>query len=455
MVSRGLVWLAGIGLVAACGADPDNPTPEDPSGSTGEPEVTEDPTDPEPDPTEDPTDPEPEDEDDDSGANPPIYDVHGVGGGYCEDREAGIYCNDGVAYECNEHGSTVSEIECIPSFCEDGVGCLPCLEGQYDCHGPHVMRCDTSVQPHVWERIETCDPAAAQGCDLAMGTCVDLEPIGGTEPTGEYYQYVDFQSADGFMGGYDVDGFMDLLYVTSFSSSVDVYRVDVLDSDGDGAVEPNQHPDNPDEQGPVETRTLEFVESISIGGAILTSQSELLALEDRIFIGGSGITETIFDGGGSTQITTAPSWADSTFAQIGYDQINGVWYAANEGWSSFPADRRVFQQDPATGDWGIAFYYPNLAGDHMDGVEVVPDPNTATPFVYVSDMTSDFIGQYRKDPEDGWVQHNLFEYDGTVGAVVEGMGFGPNLHFWVSSGSGCAEVGGGDLQEFVEPRPTG
>jgi hypothetical protein len=91
----------------------------------------------------------------------------------------------------------------------------------------------------------------------------------------------------------------------------------------------------------------------------------------------------------------------------------------------------------------------------MDGLEVVTDPQTGTPFVYVSDMTSDFIGQYRKDPEDGWVQHNLFEYDGTVGAVVEGMGFGPNLHFWVSSGSGLAEVGGGDLQEFVEPRPAG
>ena len=129
--------------------------------------------------------------------------------------------------------------------------------------------------------------------------------------------------------------------------------------------------------------------------------------------------------------------------------MNGVWYASNESY------RRVFVHDAATDEWGLAFYYPDLAGSHMDGIEVVTDPRDATPFVYVSDMTSDFIGQYRKDPDDGWVQHNLFSYVGTVGTAVEGMGFGPNLHFWICSGVGLAELGGGDIQEFVEPAPAG
>ena len=38
-----------------------------------------------------------------------------------------------------------------------------------------------------------------------------------------------------------------------------------------------------------------------------------------------------------------------TFAQIGYDDINGEWYASNE------QQRRVFHQDPNDGTWGIAF----------------------------------------------------------------------------------------------------
>jgi hypothetical protein len=87
----------------------------------------------------------------------------------------------------------------------------------------------------------------------------------------------------------------------------------------------------------------------------------------------------------------------------------------------------------------------------MDGLEVVTDPNTGTPYVYVSDMTSDFIGQYRLDPELGWVQENLFSYSGTQGSLLEGMGYGALYHFWATSGNTLYEIGGGDLAEFTEP----
>ena len=375
----------------------------------------------------------------------PKYDVGQGGANFCMDKTAGVYCNANAAVECDDDGNEVSNTNCIPDICQEGQGCVECLAGQFDCMGAAVYSCNAAVNPPVWEQIEVCDPAAGMGCDLALGTCVPLAPLGGTEPTGVYYQYADFQTSAGvYLGGYDVDSFDDLLYVSGSGGGIDVYRVELLDSDGDGMLEPNQHPDNPDDMGPIEERTLTFVENIPYAGEISQSVTEIFAAEDRLFAAGGDIDEYIFASGAVATITTAPSWA-SRFSQLGYDDVNGVWYASNEN------QRRVFQHDAATDTWGLAFYYPELAGDHMDGIEVVTDPETGIPYVYVSDMTSDFIGQYRKDPDMGWVQQNLFSYQGTAGAPVEGMGFGALNHFWATAGNSVYEVGGGDLAEFTEP----
>ena len=132
---------------------------------------------------------------------------------------------------------------------------------------------------------------------------------------------------------------------------------------------------------------------------------------------------------------------------LGYDDINEVWYSGNE------MARRVMQYDAATQTWGWSFEYPLLAGDHMDGIEVVTDLTTGTPFVYVSDMTSNFIGQYRLDPNNGWVQENLFSYvESTGAAAVEGFGYGALNHFWVGSlANTLYELGGGDLTDYIGP----
>ena len=168
MNTRNLALLASAGLLCGCPSEDETPDPNDSIGVTSDGDADTGEPDDDSDPSADDADDSADDGDDsaddgDSGLNPPIYDVHGVGGGYCEEREAGIYCDDNVAIECDDSHNTVFEEECIPAFCEPNVGCLPCLEGQFDCHGPHVVRCDTSVQPHVWETIETCDPAAMEG----------------------------------------------------------------------------------------------------------------------------------------------------------------------------------------------------------------------------------------------------------------------------------------------------
>ena len=374
----------------------------------------------------------------------PKFDV--ADGGECQNKTAGIYCSDTLAYTCDGQGSTSSTENCIPGYCVEGTGCVPCLEGQFDCVGAQVMECNTAVNPPVWQPIDTCDPASGEVCSIELGACTPTAVVGDTNPTGVYYQFAYFTSANGLRSGtsvYDVDGIDDRLYVVA-GSGIDVYQVELLDSDGDGVFEPNQHPDNPDETGPIETRTLTFIETLTYPGSLSPSVNELFITPTKIFVGGNDLVEYDIGTATTTPSLTRPAWINR-LSQIGYDEVYGHWYASSE------SQRRVIQYDPVSATWGIAFDFPNMAGDHMDGLEIVTDPNTGIPYVYVSDMTSDFIGQYRKDPELGWVQENLFSYAGTAGSLVEGMGFGPINHFWATGGADLYELGGGDLADFVEP----
>lgn len=376
---------------------------------------------------------------DEVGEEGPKFDVNA--GDFCVANGPGIHCDENTAISCAPDGQSTGSENCTPDICLAGTGCVECLAGQFTCQGDKVMTCNAAM----WQVFEVCDPAAGEGCDLELNACAVLQPEGGTTPTGEYFQFADFQQgAGGFLGGYDVDSFEERIYVLGYSSAVDVYSVELLDSDADGMLEANQHPDNVDNPGPIEQRVLTFIETLPVFGTPSLSVSEIYALEDRIYIAGSQITELVLATGQSQVIVTPPGWT-SYFSHIGYDELRGTWYASNE------QARRVFQEDPDTGAWGLAFLYPELAGDHMDGLEVVIDPETSIAYVYVSDMTSDFIGQYRLDPVTGWTQVNLFSYVGTAGVALEGMGYGALYHFWATGGSTLYELGGPDLAEFLEP----
>ena len=381
------------------------------------------------------------DSDADGPGSGPKFDTEDPG--FCAQRDAGIYCNnDNRAITCDDNHEQTDQADCNPHYCLEDVGCVDCLAGQYTCMGEKVMQCNDAANPPAWQLVVACNPANNETCDLSVGACIPATILGTNIPTGDYYQFAEFLTGStAFMGGYDVDSFEDKLYV--LNGNIDVYQVTLLDSDGDGQLEPNQHPMNPDNSGPIEQRTIAFVETIPSFGTPSASSSELLALDDRIYIAGSQLTENVL-GVGTSVVTTPPGWA-GWFAHIGYDDVNGVWYASNEG------QRRVFQYCAATNTWGIAFMYPDMAGDHMDGMEVVTDPETGIPYVYVSDMTSDFIGQYRLDPTEGWVQENLFSYVGTAGSLVEGFGFGAFNHFWATGGNTVYELGGGDLSEYTDP----
>jgi hypothetical protein len=320
------------------------------------------------------------------------------------------------------------------------------------------MACNTAGADPAWEEVEVCDPTLQMVCDAPMGTCIPLAPIGGIEPTGEYYQYAVFDlTPDGFSQISDVDSYENRIYFVAMQGGVLTigrYDVELLDSDADGKLEPNQHPDNPDEPGPIEQRVFTFVESFPANNpGAFPNVMELYAKQNSIIYSGMiDVREHDFATGAITQVAPMPTWIGTTnyswLAFLGYDDINDVWYSGNE------SARRVFQYDAATQTWGYAFEFPALAGDHMDGLEVVTDVTTGTPYVYVSDMTSNFIGQYRHDPDLGWVQYNLFSYveAGGMAAPLEGFGFGALNHFWCGSLiSTFYELGGGDIQQFVDP----
>jgi hypothetical protein len=272
-----------------------------------------------------------------------------------------------------------------------------------------------------------------------------------TGPTGEYYQYATFSVGDGsgYLGGGDVDTWGNYIYVNRDGSHLDVYTVSLADTDGDGAIEPDQHPDNPDATDPMEARTLTYVKTYDVPALDDATVGEIYAASDRVYFLGEDegdIYQYVFATSSTSKVVDSTTF---DLSQLGYDDVNGVWYASSE------QARTVYSWDGSS--WQFEFSYVDLAGSHMDGLEVVTDPDTGIPYVYVSDMTSDYLGQWRYNTTTtSWVEENLFEYDGTAG-LVEGLGFGALGHFWATTGYDSAgtlyEIGGGDLGGYVPPDP--
>ncbi len=200
----------------------------------------------------------------------------GTQGGRCSDDGTGPAClsdgtcSDGVqnqdetGVDCGGHcdpcpigEGCVDDSDCGSGACSNGI-CVLCHAGGYRCWGNYLQRCTNDESD--WEDVDHCDVLSSQVCDVQTGTCHESVPVGGTTVTGVYYQYSSFCVEDGvFKGGFDVGSAGDFLFVNRSGRHIDVYHVALADSDGDGVADPNQNPDNPDDQGPIEERTLEFV----------------------------------------------------------------------------------------------------------------------------------------------------------------------------------------------------
>ena len=294
-----------------------------------------------------------------------------------------------------------------------------------------------------------------------------------------YYKYADFTGSDGFLGGYDVDAYSvsdteGLLYVNRNGTQVDVYTVTLHDTDGDGDIEADQHPDNvgadgqpgvagvddegdgtidnasennwpgsDDFVGPMESRTLELVTTYTIPAIGNRSTSEIYAAADRIYFANDneGISEYIFSSGDVNTVvsTTLPGGGGTHGYGISHlgRASDGTWFAANE-------DRNVYSYNGTS--WDLEFTWPSMAGGHGDGMEVFAvevAPGVYEDHVFVSDMTSAHIAEW-SNSSGTWTEIERYDYAGLPGSL-EGMGAGAFGHIWATASGHLYELGGGAM----------
>lgn len=286
---------------------------------------------------------------------------------------------------------------------------------------------------------------------ILMAAVMLVMGVVGYASAGDYYLYADFTTNNSeFLGGYDVDSYGDYLYVNRYNQ-IDRYTVTTADSDGDGVVEPNQHPDNigpdgisstaDDAVGPMEARTLTYDTTYAVSAIGGWSVSEIYATATGLYFLDDASDVSFYDFSvSSTSSVTATS--DVNLSQLGR-RADGTWIASNES-------NNVYQYNTGTSTWDYLFTHSNFSGGgHLDGLEVASMDGTE--YIFLSDMYADNLGRYD-------FNGNLLEtytYPGSgASIVVEGMGFGANDHFWMTGSGHLYEVGGGALTNvIVDPVP--
>ena len=275
----------------------------------------------------------------------------------------------------------------------------------------------------------------------------------------DYYLYANWNPGVGYTTG--VNGYVDTNGLTGWGDPGDeyiiftggpsygghhiayVYRVTTV---GD----PNMHPDNPEATGPVSPRTFTLVSTYDMGNYASGHENAFYVDDTGIYYG------------------AAPGWHAATGCGIRHWDFNWNILGCVVP-TAAPPSPQTLARNPTTGDWWIGmtyrqlykwdggswvyqFTHPNLSGDHHDGMEIIDDS------LFISDMTSDVIIQYRLDASGNVIDppgtpYNTFTYSGSP--PVEGMGFGPNQHIWISGWSSGTvyELGGGALQVALEGIP--
>ena len=298
---------------------------------------------------------------------------------------------------------------------------------------------------------------------LLTGSKVLLFSVGMAMAAMANADYYEFSAFAGMGSEYDVDSYGNTIY---YGAGAAVYSVDVSIANMAMKDEPVFLADGVTLNPNFQTRTFSNNQAITLTGAPgslnIGSVGEMWVDANNIYtIGGSStrdiyafdrltggyVSSTTWSSGlPSSGCTTSSGWGCSSLLSYG----DGQWWMAGE-------NRHVYSSSNGS-DWDFEFTWADMAGGHGDGMEFVNG------FVFVSDMTSDFIAQWGQGDnpdtaaiEVGWTEWNRFAYDEVTGSskYVEGMGFGALGHFWAGSGTYIYELGGGDIQEYIEPEPEG
>lgn len=276
---------------------------------------------------------------------------------------------------------------------------------------------------------------------FSMLSILQINPV--MAATDEYFIYSwfdppgigDVVGVGGYVEYYGVPEWGDEIQYVYFLSGTTGYKVKVTvtDGDGDGKVEPRQHPNHylSEFQGPIEPRNFEIVSSANLAGYTSGSgehTEEFYVDSGGVYLGAysNGIHEWDHDWNFLGKIANRPPTRTESMA---YNPAENVWYAGGR-------TRTIYQLSDTDSDgsfldesWTAIFTYPSYGGSHHDGMEYVGG------YLWISDMTSDVIGKWEYDTAtSAWKELKRFTYTET--ADVEGMGFGPNDHFWCGSGWG-------------------
>lgn len=241
------------------------------------------------------------------------------------------------------------------------------------------------------------------------------------------------------LSGYGVDGYKlndteGLLYVDN-SGTCSIYHVSIP-----AGADPDMHPSNPNNTGPMAPRTFTLVGSYYFAGDCGWSgghHAEFYIDDNYIYYGpdnyGVGGVEKWAKNADGTfgaymgTIIPASGFPDNNGETFAYDGDKDTFYTSTR-------EREVYSfRVGVDTTWQYEFTHPNYGGGHHDGMEYVKG------YLWISDMTSDYISQW-EDTSTGWEELEVFSY--TYGQPVEGMGFSPLGHFWITSGSELYEIGG-------------
>lgn len=220
-------------------------------------------------------------------------------------------------------------------------------------------------------------------------------------------------------GGQNGDEYIIFTAYDNNSSSIHgyIYKVEV---NGD----PNAYP-NP------ATRTFTYVSESNDSEFSINSygNAEFYVDDSGIYFGNAQkIVRWDHDWSNKTTVLTSSSLFTETLAR---NSATGEWWTCTR-------DRKVYKYNNSTHQWEFQFQYPSLQGSHHDGMEIVGSK------LYLSDMTTDKIIVYDLDANGSVVADSNVTYTYTAAPNVEGMGYGPNQHFWMSD-SQAYEVGNGKL----------
>ncbi|GMV18275.1 MAG: hypothetical protein HS104_18670 [Polyangiaceae bacterium] len=352
-------------------------------------------------------------------------------------------CSSDTPQSCDTSGQWQDAAPC-PYGCDAGA-CkdVACKAGEFNCHGNQVQQCDPGP-PAKWvpkSPALTCNPAANQTCNETTGSCDQLQTMATPSNQGacHVYGYWEVFSGGAFKSGSRVDSFGDQIYVDR-GAELDVYQVTLEDTDGDGKLEPDQHPDNSLDVGPMEARTLTLVKSYSKASDGVPIGGELYAKADRLLMLGpttdGTLSEWVFATKASSKVTSgAPAGLNTSF--LGFGEADSRWYAGNFG----SKGSGLLSWHAGAGEWVSEF----VPASSISGLEVVVAPKTGEQYAYIAG--TGFIDQYRRDPA-GWTAVNRFGYK--YDKYATGLGFGAFDHFWLTGGYTLVEIGGGDCTQYLK-----